>query len=144
MADPLPLDHPPTLPHMRTSLVGREVEIATARDLLLETAAPLLTLTGLGGVGKTRLAIAIARDVAQSFADGVVYVDLAALADSVPLPAAVADALQLGWRAADASVEAIATHLRARQLLLVLDNCEHLLSAAAELTVPLLAACPAV
>ena len=70
-----------SLPTPRTRLIGRETERATAHAYLLDDAVPLLTLTGPGGVGKTRLALAIAADVAPQFADGVVWVDLAPLAD---------------------------------------------------------------
>jgi non-specific serine/threonine protein kinase len=119
------------------------VEIATARDLLLEHAVPLLTLTGPGGVGKTRLALAVARDVAEAFADGVVYIDLAPLADPTLMPATVATALGV-TAGAGSLTEAIVDHLRSRQVLLVLDNCEHLAGVSGEVAARLLASCPAV
>jgi ATP/maltotriose-dependent transcriptional regulator MalT len=84
-----------TLPRPRTSLVGRGAEIALARDLLTAENVPLLTLRGPGGVGKTRLALEIAHNVAESFADGVAFVDLSAIRDPALVLAAVADALDV-------------------------------------------------
>src|SRR5215207_6618443 len=144
MAKLLPRDHAHTLPLARTSLVGREGEIAAARAALLDEAAPLLTLTGPGGVGKTRLGLAVAHDVAEQFADGVVFVDLAALSDPALLPATVATALGATPGLRESLIQTIVEHLRPWQLLLVLDNCDHLLAAAAELTSALLVGCPAV
>src|SRR5262245_11799192 len=84
---------PQPYPISRTRLIGREAEMAAGRTLLLEEAAPLLTLTGPGGSGKTRLALAIADNVAGHFADGLAWVDLAPLADPSLVSATVAHAL---------------------------------------------------
>jgi non-specific serine/threonine protein kinase len=112
--------------------------------MLLDAAVPLLTLTGPGGVGKTRLAIAIAGEVASQFADGVVFVDLAPLADPGFVATTVASALDITV-SPDVRVEdAIIAHLRPAQLLLLLDNCEHLLAGVAALVSELLAHCPAI
>ncbi len=132
-----------SLPISRTRLIGREGEIAAARPVLLEDAAPLLTLTGPGGVGKTRLALAIAQDLAHHFADEVVWVDLAPLADPALVPVAVAAALGLRPAPDPPIGDVLIQTLRSRQSLLLLDNCEHLLAATADLVGTLLAQCPA-
>ncbi len=133
-----------TLPVPRTRLIGRESERMTARDLLLDEAGPLLTLTGPGGSGKTRLALAIANDVADGFADGVIWVDLAPLADPSLVPATVAQALGIVPVAGLPIEEQLIRELRPRQALLLLDNCEHLIEAVSDLAADLLPACPAV
>jgi predicted ATPase/DNA-binding CsgD family transcriptional regulator len=133
------------LPRPRTALVGREPEIAQARDWLLspEYATPLLTLTGPAGVGKTRLALAIAWELAPHFADGVTFIDLAQLSEPSLLPATVAAALGIS-AGEDALGDAIVAHLRGRQMLLVLDNCEHLAGPSGQVAAGVLSACPAV
>ena len=132
-----------SLPIPRTRLIGREAERATIGTFLLEEAVPLVTLTGPGGVGKTRLALAVAHDTAASFADGVAWVDLAPLADSRMVADTVAAALHVASAPDRPLVDAIIAQLRRMQCLLLLDNCEHVLAAAAELVAALLAQCPA-
>src|SRR3954468_11294821 len=109
-------------PIPRTRLIGREIELTTALTLLLDDAVPLLTLTGPGGVGKTRLALALAADVADRFADGTVWVDLAPLVDPALAPTTVARALGITPASEASVVEEIVRSLRSRQLLLLLDN----------------------
>ncbi|MFE7836013.1 LuxR C-terminal-related transcriptional regulator [Streptomyces sp. NPDC057474] len=121
-----------------TSFVGRRDEAADVRRLL--SAGRLLTLTGPGGVGKTRLAGHVAGQVARAFPDGVWLVPLAALSDEAFVPHAVNDALGVRNETVRPPLEILLDHLRERRLLIVLDNCEHLLGSCAVLAGTVLAA----
>jgi predicted ATPase/DNA-binding CsgD family transcriptional regulator len=123
-----------------TTFVGRREELSHTRQLLAENR--LVTLTGLGGVGKTRLALRTATQVQRSFRDGVRIVELAALREPRLLAQTVVDSLKLTEVSARDSVEAIEDYLRSRHVLLVLDNCEQLLAETARLGVRLLHSAP--
>ncbi|MBQ1091483.1 BTAD domain-containing putative transcriptional regulator [Streptomyces sp. B93] len=128
------------LPAETTTFVGRERELAETRRLL--GLSRLVTLTGVGGVGKTRLALRAARHSAPAFPDGVWLVDLAAVTDAALVARAVAESLGLRDQSTRSAADAVAEHLRERRPLLLLDNCEHLVEAAAELVLRLLRAVP--
>ncbi len=137
---PVILSDPALLPIPRTRIIGREDARVTARLLLLDEAVPLLTLTGPGGVGKTRLALAVAAELRPAFADGIVWVDLAPLSDSSFVASALATVLEA--QSSPAVEDELVRTLRRKQLLLLLDNCEHLIQSVAELVAALLGACP--
>jgi predicted ATPase/transcriptional regulator with XRE-family HTH domain len=127
------------LPLARTSFVGRERE---TRGVIRALSEPgLVTLIGAGGSGKTRLAIHVASRVGGSFADGVCFVALAPIADPALVPTAVATALDLPVLEGSVT-DAIANVLRPKHILLVLDNCEHVVEATGRLADALLTACP--
>jgi non-specific serine/threonine protein kinase len=128
------------LPEQLTSLVGRVREVADVQTLL--EGARLVTLTGAGGVGKTRLALAVAAELVVQYADGVWLAELAALADPALVSQAVAGVLGLREEPNHPILATLIDHLKGKHLLLVLDNCEHLVGACADLASALLRACP--
>ena len=120
--------------------MGRDAQVTQVRELL--TQSRLVTLTGAGGVGKTRLAVQVAAAMAPEFGDGVWYVDLAPITDPELVPVTVARALGLPDQPGRSTMDTLLRFVRDRQMLVVLDNCEHLLDASAELVVALLTAAP--
>ncbi len=152
------------LPAQLTSFIGREKEITEIKQLLTPTPGPspspvvghqgrgwggvagvgvrLLTLTGSGGTGKTRLALQVAADVLESYSDGVWLVELASLSDSNLVSQTVASVLGVREEPNYPLSKALADYLRPKSLLLILDNCEHLVDACAQLAETLLRACP--
>ena len=137
------LEHVPNnLPLQLTSFVGREREMAEVRRLLDE--CRLLTLTGTGGTGKTRLALQVAAEMLPRYPQGVWLVELAAVADPALVPLAVATALGLREETGQPATATLAAALRSRHLLMLLDNCEHVLDACAVLAETLVRSCPAV
>jgi predicted ATPase/DNA-binding CsgD family transcriptional regulator len=128
------------LPARLTSFVGRDRELAEVRGVLAEHR--LVTLTGFGGVGKTRLALEVASGLLDDYLDGVRLVELAALSDPALLAQTVAAALELGEQPGRSIEAVLQATLQSCELLLVLDNCEHVVQACAELADRLLRACP--
>jgi predicted ATPase/DNA-binding CsgD family transcriptional regulator len=130
----------PSLPDPLTSFVGRAAERAVLAAAL--TQHRLVTAVGPGGVGKTRLAIAVAADVADRHADGAWYVDLVPVTDPAMVGPAVATAFGFGEQPGRSRTDTLLSKLAASDALLVLDNCEHLLDPVTELVETLLQACP--
>ncbi|MEV0582990.1 LuxR C-terminal-related transcriptional regulator [Nonomuraea sp. NPDC050310] len=128
------------VPAETTSFVGRAADLDAVRDLLAN--ARLVTLVGPGGVGKTRLAVRVARAVEAAFPDGVCLVELSSLEDPGLLATTVAAALDLPERPSVPAIELLAGHLRDRRFLLLLDTCEHLVDACAALAEVLLSNAP--
>ncbi|MDF5757977.1 LuxR C-terminal-related transcriptional regulator [Spongiactinospora sp. TRM90649] len=127
-----------TLPAETTSFVGRAAELAAVKNRLKR--ARLVTLTGVGGVGKTRVAVRAAREVHESFPDGVCLVPLSALRDPALLPNTVAGAFGLPEQSGRPAIDLLAGHLSGKRLLLILDTCEHLIEDCATLADTLLRA----
>lgn len=131
---------PHNLPVQLTSFVGRKRELAEITRLLGSTR--MLTLTGVGGAGKTRLALQIGADLVESYANGVWFIELATLADPALVPQAVATMLGVREQSGQPLLVSLEAHLRSKTLLLILDNCEHLIDACAHVADFLLRACP--
>ena len=137
VADGLPTEFPVlrsvdyfagNLPQQLSSLVGRENVVAEVAELVRSNR--LVTLTGVGGVGKTRLALEVGAEVAGEFPDGVWMVELASVGDPASVPAAIATVLGITPQGDAALIDTVADALGGRRLLLVVDNCEHVLAAA--------------
>ena len=133
---------PGNLPVQLTSFVGREEELASLAETLGESR--LVTLTGVGGVGKTRLALQVAAEVLHQFGDGVWLCELGATNDADLLGQVLVAALGVQARPGRSLVESVCDYLAGKQALIVLDNCEHLLDAAAEAAEAMLRAAPGV
>ena len=146
----LPADFPPlktldispnNLPIQPTPLIGREQELTVVGDLLRREQVRLLTLTGPGGTGKTRLGLQVAADLSDRFPEGVFFVNLAPLTDPGLVVSTIAQALGVREQRSQPLLESLKDHLRDRQLLLLLDNFEQVIPAAVQVA-ELLAACP--
>ena len=133
---------PRSLPAPLTSFVGRSAERTALADALAEHR--LVTAVGPGGVGKTRLALAVAADVTDRYAQGAWYVDLVPVTDPAMIGAAVADVLGFGEQLGRSPTETVVARLAEAEALLVLDNCEHLIDGVGELVERLLTSCPRV
>ncbi len=131
------------LPRQTTTLIGREREWAAVVGLLRQPAVALLTLTGPGGIGKTRLGLQVAAELLDEYADGVWFVELAALTDAAVVASTIAQTLGVAEVAGRSLLEGVTDYLRAKRLLLVLDNFEQVLPAA-NLVEALLQAAPGV
>ena len=126
------------LPAQLTSFVGRQSEIESLREALATNR--LVTLTGAGGAGKTRLAVQVAAALAEQYGDGICYVDLAPITHPAVVPVTAARALGLPDQPGRSTIDTLQQHLRDRHMLLVLDNCEHLLDSSAAMVAALLGA----
>jgi non-specific serine/threonine protein kinase len=139
-------EHPHNLPLTLTSFVGRELQRAGVRRLLQRAPTDggyrLVTLTGAGGTGKTRLALRVAADLIAEYPDGVWVVELASLSDHALVPKAVATVVGAREQPGRPLLGSLLDALRPKHLLLIIDNCEHVVTACTELISALLQACP--
>jgi len=149
LAPDLPAEFPPlktldafhtNLPAPLTSFVGRGAEIAEIKNLIAKNR--LITLIGVGGTGKTRLSLEVAFDLLDSFLDGIWFVEFASLTDSALVPQVTSVALDLYEGTDTPPIERLKGYLREKKALLILDNCEHLLDALAQMSFTLLQTCP--
>ncbi|MDQ3020069.1 MAG: tetratricopeptide repeat protein [Bacteroidota bacterium] len=131
---------PNNLPVQLTSFIGREKEMSEIKKLLSGT--KLLTLIGAGGIGKTRLALQVAADIIDDFANGVRIVELASLVDPILLPKAISDSLALKENPSQKPEQILIDYLKDKELLLIFDNCEHIINACANLAENLLQSSP--
>ncbi len=131
---------PNNLPVMPTSFVGRDQELAEVEKLI--RGARLVTLTGVGGAGKTRLSLQVAAGLSEEYADGVWFVELATVTDPDMVVAQTADALGVQEQPGQPILETLLTHLSGRSALLLIDNCEHVISSAADLAEAILQRSP--
>jgi non-specific serine/threonine protein kinase len=143
MVSPLPQRHAQQFPAPATSLIGRDQEVAGVVGLLRDESAPLVTITGPGGVGKTRLALKVASELANSFRDGVWFVPLAPVHDPGLVLPAIAQALGLRESGSGQAAEQLAGRLADADILIILDNFEQVVDAAFAIS-QLVAACPGV
>lgn len=132
--------HPTNLPLQLTSFIGREKEQEQVRGML--TQARMVTLVGAGGSGKTRLAMQVAADLVERYPDGVWFVDLAPIADSALLAQSIATSLGVREQPGRSPLESVLEALEPKTVLLLLDNCEQVIDAAAQIAETLLVRCP--